>query len=178
MYRAKGMPAALLMASLQSCFRTEARNGIAHPAETLRAVNRQFYALTEADRFATLFFGVYDDATRRLRYINCGHCPPLVRCASGAEERLDPTASLLGAFADWDCAEAEIHIAPGDTVLLYSDGVTESTDALGDEFGEERLAKLLGGTKSALEMTNQIVREITSGWTSTDDATIAVLRGV
>ena len=68
------------------------------PADMLRLVNKHFFESTAAERFATLFFGIYDDRTRRMRYVNCGHCPPLLLRATGALERLGPTATPLGAF--------------------------------------------------------------------------------
>src|SRR5581483_4326986 len=134
----KGIPAALLMANLQACFRTQAAAGLHRPAEILEAVHRHFYSSTQSDRFATLFFGVYDDHTRRMRYINCGHCAPLLVRAQGQVVRLEPTATMLGAFEQWDCGEEQATLAPGDTLLLYSDGVTEAASDAGEDFGEER----------------------------------------
>ena len=133
----KGVPAALLMANLQACFRTQAASGVRRPAELLDAVHRHFYSSTGSDRFATLFFGCYDDRTRRMRYANCGHCAPLLLRACGELVRLAPTATMLGAFEEWNCVEEEVRLDGGDTLLLYSDGVTEATNAAGDEFGED-----------------------------------------
>src|SRR5207237_1178957 len=124
----KGVPAALLMANLQACFRTQAASGERRPAELLEAVHRHFYDSTSSDRFATLFFGSYDDRTRRMRYANCGHCAPLLLRADGELQRLDSTAPMLGAFEEWNCAEDEVTLHPGDTLLLYSDGVTEAVN--------------------------------------------------
>ncbi len=79
----KGVPAALLMANLQACFRTQAASGVRRPAELLEAVHRHFYSSTGSDRFATLFFGSFNDQTRRISYVNCGHCAPLLLRPSG-----------------------------------------------------------------------------------------------
>src|SRR5579872_5057309 len=133
----KGVPAALLMANLQACFRTQAASGVRRPAELLEVVHRHFYSSTGSDRFATLFFGSYDDRARRMRYVNCGHCAPLVLRADGELSRLEPTAPMLGAFEEWSCVEDEVCLKAGDTLLLYSDGVTEAANAAGDEFGED-----------------------------------------
>ena len=92
----KGVPAALLMANLQACFRTQAASGVRRPAKLLEAVHRHFYSSTGSDRFATLFFGSYDDRTRRMSYANCGHCAPLLLRAGGELLRLAPTATDAG----------------------------------------------------------------------------------
>ena len=139
----KGVPAALLMANLQACFRSQPAAGLLRPAEVLRTVNKHFYDSTGTERFATLFFAIYDDRARKLRYANCGHVAPLLLRADGRIERLDPTATMLGAFREWTSTEAETALYPGDTLLLYSDGVTEAGVDLGEEFGEERLVGVL-----------------------------------
>ena len=79
----KGVPAALLMANLQACFRSQPPHALLRPAEVLAAVNRHFFDSTAAERFATLVFAVYDDATRQIRYVNCAHC----RAAAAARRR-------------------------------------------------------------------------------------------
>ena len=122
----KGVPAALLMANLQACFRSQLPESLERPAAVLASVNKHFFDSTAAERFATLVFAVYDDRTRKVRYVNCAHCPPLLLRAGGEIERLESTATMLGAFAKWSCVEAEAELRPGDTLLLYSDGVTEA----------------------------------------------------
>jgi len=178
----KGVPAALLMANLQACFRTQAASGIRRPTELLETIHKQFYASTGSDRFATLFFGCYDDRTRRMRYANCGHCAPLLLRANGEMTRLDSTATLLGAFQEWDCAEEEVSLNPGDTLLLYSDGVTEAANATGDEFGEDRLARALLETTAhtAADLVREIVDAVSvfSGPSRMDDITVVAIRGV
>lgn len=178
----KGMPAALLMANLQACFRTQAAAGLKRPAEILEAVHRHFYSSTQSDRFATLFFGVYDDRTRRMRYANCGHCAPLLLRANGGIERLEPTAIMLGAFEDWRCAEHEVTLQPGDVLLLYSDGVTEAANDIGDDFCEQRLIDLVrsNATASPEELVRRIVDAVSafSSAARTDDITVAAIRGI
>jgi len=178
----KGMPAALLMANLQACFRTQAGSGIRRPAEILEIVHKHFYSSTGSDRFATLFFGSYDDSTRRMRYVNCAHCAPLLLRAGGELTKLEPTAIMLGAFEEWDCTEEEVTLAPGDTLLVYSDGVTEAANSAGDEFGEDRLAGML--RESTAPTAGDLVREIVdavsafSGASRADDITVVAIRGV
>src|SRR6266567_4296699 len=100
----KGVPAALLMANLQACFRSQAPHSLERPAEVLATVNRHFFDSTAAERFATLVFAAYDDRTRKVRYVNCAHCPPLLLRSGGEVEQLDSTATMLGAFEHWSCA--------------------------------------------------------------------------
>jgi serine phosphatase RsbU (regulator of sigma subunit) len=135
----KGMPAALLMANLQANLRSQAALALQEPERMLRSVNQLFHQNTGECSYATLFYADYDDRTRQLRYANCGHLPPLILRPNGAVHRLESTCTVLGLFPSWDCAIRETHLAPGDTLLLYTDGVTESFNASDEEFGEPRL---------------------------------------
>ena len=108
----------------------------------LISVNRLFYENTPDSSYATLFFAAYDDRSRRMRYVNCGHLPPLLLRHEGAMERLPSTSTVLGLFADWDCTIAETHLEPGDSLVIYTDGVTEALSDRGEEFGEPRLMSL------------------------------------
>ncbi|HTZ46945.1 MAG TPA: SpoIIE family protein phosphatase [Verrucomicrobiae bacterium] len=139
----KGIAAALLMANLQANLRSQCAIAIDQPQRLLSAVNQLFGENTANAAFATLFFADYDEATGRLRYVNCGHLPPLLLHADHSLERLQPTATILGAFQQWDCELAECQIAPGDTLILYTDGITESFSPAGEEFGEARLEQAL-----------------------------------
>ena len=178
----KGVPAALLMANLQACFRSQQPSALENPAQVLRAVNRHFFESTTSDRFATLIFAVYDDGTRRIRYVNCAHCPPLVLRANGEVERLGSTATMLGAFARWECTEAATELGAGDTLLLYSDGVTEAGADMGEEFGEDRLIHALrvNGRQPAQPLVEAIVHDVQefSGAARSDDVTVVALRGI
>jgi serine phosphatase RsbU (regulator of sigma subunit) len=148
----KGVAAALLMANLQAHFRNQCATYssrpyvpivLEQPQRFLLSVNRLFYENTAENAFATLFFGEYDDKLRRLRYANCGHLPGLLLRHDGDLERLDATCSVLGLFQGWDCAAGERNLSPGDTVTFYTDGVTESFNEAGEEFGESRLVEAL-----------------------------------
>jgi sigma-B regulation protein RsbU (phosphoserine phosphatase) len=176
----KGVPAALLMANLHACFRSRSPEELASSASLLANVNRHFWASTAADRFATLFLGIYDDATRRLQYVNCGHCPPLLLRTGGEIEELAPTATLLGAFADWECRQDEVTIEPGDSLAIYSDGVTEAVSLTGELFGEDRLAGLLREPQPATEFVGGVANAVFEfcGGILTDDVTIVALRGL
>ena len=140
----KGISAALLMASLQANLRAQYANAPHDLAQVLGTVNKIFFDSTASNHYATLFFGVYHQTERTLRYANCGHLPPVLLRATGQVERLGVTAPVVGLFdVPWECATGETSLAAGDTLVIFTDGVSEATSDDGDEFGEERLIALL-----------------------------------
>jgi serine phosphatase RsbU (regulator of sigma subunit) len=106
-------------------------------------VNRLFYDNTGDSAYASLLFADYDDATRRLRYVNCGHLSGLLLRTDGTLELLESTSMLLGLFREWDCCMREQELSPGDVLALYTDGVTEACNEQGEEFGDRRLIELM-----------------------------------
>jgi len=178
----KGVPAALLMANLQAAFHSQPVEALCAPGALLESINRHFFQSTAAERYATLFYGLYDDRARRVRYVNCAHNPPMLLHASGEMERLAATAVMLGAFDRWNCAVAEAAVQPGDLLLIYSDGVTEAASASGEEFGEERLIRVLRGRlgQSAGQMVSAVLDAVAafSSGPRSDDVTVMALRGV
>jgi serine phosphatase RsbU (regulator of sigma subunit) len=138
----KGIAAALLMVNLQANLRSQCAAAI-EPQRLLRSVNDLFYENTTDNAYSSLFFAEYDDKSRRLRYSNCGHLPALLLRADGTLEELDSTCTVLGLFKEWDCWMGERRLYPGDTLVLYTDGITESFNDSGEEFGQDRLADLL-----------------------------------
>jgi serine phosphatase RsbU (regulator of sigma subunit) len=139
----KGIAAALLMANLQASLRSQSALAFDQPEALLRSVNRLFYDNSTDNAFASLLFADYDDATRRLRYANCGHLSGLLLRRDGNVEQLEPTATLLGLFSEWNCTMREQELSPGDVLALYTDGVTEACNEHGEEFGEQCLIELL-----------------------------------
>lgn len=139
----KGMAAALLMANLQANLRSQYASAWNEPKAFLESVNRLFYQNTVESAYATLFFAEYDDQACHLRYANCGHYSALLLRAAGKLERLHSTATVLGLFEDWKCETDERELRQGDALVLYTDGVTESFDERGNEFGEDRLIDVL-----------------------------------
>ena len=140
----KGLGAALQMASLRATVRSlclgKAPGGL---EDLLDTVNCLFYESSPLGCYATLFFAEYDDQSRLLRYVNCGHFAPLLVRRDGTVARLESTCGVLGLFETLHCCAAAVRLEPGDTLLLYTDGASESRSAEGDEFGDERLTGLL-----------------------------------
>ena len=135
----KGIAAALLMANLQATLRSQYAGRTDDPARLVERANRLFFASTPDDRYATLFLAEFDPATRELRYVNCGHVPPVLARAGGAVETLDATGTVIGLFEDWFGESAATVLEPGDTLIVCSDGVTEAFSDDEEEFGEDRL---------------------------------------
>jgi serine phosphatase RsbU (regulator of sigma subunit) len=176
----KGISGALLMANLQANLRSQYALALEDVSRLLQSVNRLFYENTPEDRYATLFYADYQDAGRRLRYVNCGHNPPLLLRADGSLERLRATATVLGMFADWSCAVEETTLRPGDTLVLYTDGVTEAPNAAGEEFGEARLLATISaqnhaGPDALLSSISTAVQQFSTG-AQADDITLVVAR--
>jgi serine phosphatase RsbU (regulator of sigma subunit) len=135
----KGIAAALLMANLQANLRSQCAIALDEPQRLLRAVNQLFFENTSDGAYATLFFAEYDGDSRSLRYANCGHLCALLLHSDDTVERLDSTSTVLGLFKEWDCSIDERTLVPGDTLALYTDGITESFNEAEEEFGEQGL---------------------------------------
>ena len=183
----KGVHAALLMANLQAHLRILSgltrgatdRMSSLNLVTTLQQVNRIMWKSTAAQHYATLFFGLYDDATRRLTYVNCGHNPPMVLRADGTLDRLKSTATVIGLFEKWECAARDIQLDPGDLIAIFSDGVTEAM--LGEqEFGEPRLIDELRRTRALpveqiVTTVFNAVQQFSAG-NQSDDLTLVIAR--
>jgi serine phosphatase RsbU (regulator of sigma subunit) len=176
----KGIAAALLMANLQANMRSQCAIALDRPQDVLRAVNRLFCENTPDGGFATLFFAEYEQATGRLRYVNCGHLCALLLRGDDSLERLDATGTVLGLFQDWDCEMGERTICSGDMFALYTDGITEAFDHADEEFGEERLVEVLRRNRQrpSLELLNTVVEEVRrfSPHEQRDDITMIVAK--
>ena len=139
----KGIAGALLMANLQAALRSQSAIALDEPERLLRSVNQLFFDNTPEHSYATLFFAEYDDRTRRLRYANCGHLAAFVLGKGDTLLRLDSTCTVLGLFREWDCCVKECSVSEGDTLAVYTDGVTETFNPAGEEYGEQRLIAAL-----------------------------------
>lgn len=158
----KGIAAALLMANLQANLRSQVGIAVDQPERLLRSVNQLFCDNTDEGAFASLFFAEYDDLSGRLRYVNCGHLCALLLRTDSSVDRLDATSTLLGLFKDWDCSVGERQLMSGDTLALYTDGITETFDDADEQFGEERLVHALQRyrNKSPQALLEAIVAEV------------------
>ena len=128
-----------------------------------------------------MFFAVYDDETRLLRYVNCGHNPPILLRASGRVERLGATATVLGLFEEWDCTVTESQLGKGDVLLIYTDGVSEASPNEEDEYGEDRLVAAMktNQQQSAEEFLESLISDVQrfSQGEQGDDMTLIVAQG-
>ncbi len=180
----KGISAALLMASMHACIRTHATVFGERCGEVVTEVNALLYGATDPDRFATLFYGIYDDATRRLTYSNAGHEPALLVRAGEPQPtcvRLGAGTPPVGIFATLPAVQSTVELERGDWLAIFSDGIPEALNQKEEEFGRERLLEILVGNRqrSAGEMRDAILGEVTKfsdGGPQSDDLTLIVAR--
>jgi serine phosphatase RsbU (regulator of sigma subunit)/predicted enzyme related to lactoylglutathione lyase len=176
----KGIGAALLMANLQANLRSQSAIALDQPERFLRSVNQLFCENTTDSAYATLFFAEYDDRRMWLRYANCGHYSPLLFRSDNTLERLNSTCTVLGLFTEWDCSIVECQLFAGDTLALYTDGIIDSRNDAGEEFGEERLIEVLRrhrglSSQDLLEATVDELRRF-SPHEQYDDITLIIAR--
>jgi sigma-B regulation protein RsbU (phosphoserine phosphatase) len=203
----KGISAALMMATIHSAVRaysiediavlrepaamagaggtglmlaSEAREREVSPAALLTLLNHQLYESTPAAKYATLFLGIYDGATRRLTYANGGHLPPILISEDGSSRLLDCGGTVVGLFDNPSFPEATVELRPGDVLLAYSDGVTEPENDYG-EFGEERLIQLVRLNRQLpLARITEVVTAAVEDWIGDneqpDDVTLVLAR--
>ena len=176
----KAMPAALLMTSLHARVRVLAEDP-PHVAEMMMRLNRATAANCPSNRFVSFFFSVFDPASGVLTYANAGHNPPMIVRSDGRIDLLEGGGLLMGILpsAKYEAYTAQLGL--GDSLLLYSDGVTEAANAAGEEFEEERLAKVLQANvdKHPHEIVDAItnaVREFSAGAPVADDLTLVVAK--
>jgi len=144
-------------------------------------INRTVCQNVPSNKFVTFFVATLDPSSGRLNYVNAGHNPPLLVRRGGEVELLSEGGIVLGLFEGISYDSGEVELRPGDTLLAYSDGVTETWSPEGDEFGEERLTALAVKQRklSAAALQDAILAEIESfekGARATDDRTLVVLK--
>lgn len=174
----KGLPAALMMARLSSEVRFAVQQ-TREPAQALRAVNRSLLESGLEDRFVTFVLMTLDPARHDLAVANAGHLAPLLRRADGSLHDLCAARTLpLNVMGDERFAPEAVHVelAPGDTVLVYTDGVSDVADREGEMFGDERVRELLarsdGDPARIVEALTEAMRAFANGTPPRDDATI------
>jgi sigma-B regulation protein RsbU (phosphoserine phosphatase) len=141
----KGVPAALIMATFRAALRTEMRRRARLPAVAAQ-LNGAVLEFRDAARFVTAVCGVLEAGSGRVTYVNCGHNPPLLLRAGGGREMLRRGGAALGLFAGERFRTGTVGLEPGDSLVLYTDGVVEPSDARDREFGEERLEAAIRAT--------------------------------
>jgi len=140
----KGIPAALIMATFRAALRTEMRRLGDVPAVAAQ-LNRVVMESRDASRFVTTVCGVLEQGSGRFTYVNCGHNPPILLRASGGAETLQTGGPALGIFADHRFEAGSVALDPGDSLVLFTDGVVEPADSRDEEFGAERLVAAVRG---------------------------------
>src|SRR5437764_10263833 len=178
----KGVPAALLMAFLRASLRAATHIGYA-PQISMSKVNYLLWESIESNQFVTAFYGILDATNRTLAYANAGHNPPLLIAADGSA-RFDERGGVpLGMFRDTRYYEHYLTIAPGELLVLYTDGVTEPTTPAGEEYGRDRLVDAARRARDlpAREMIDFIHRDLmqwTDGLGATDDVTFFIVKAL
>jgi len=174
----KGMPAALLMASVQAAVKAIASADMP-PRRLCDKVRNIVAGNLAGGTFITFFYALLDAGARTLTYCNAGHNPPLLVRGDGGVERLATGGSVLGRlFRDESYEEATVTLAPGDRVVLFTDGVSEARRA-GEDFGDERLIDVVRSNRElpAEELQEKIVEAITAFTSGSfgDDVTLVVI---
>jgi sigma-B regulation protein RsbU (phosphoserine phosphatase) len=177
----KGVPAALFMALSRIVVRVTAM-WFKKPAEVISFANPIIAENSKTGMFVTLFYGVIDKETHTLTYVNAGHNPPLVlRKKSGEIEELELTGMAVGAMGDAEYTQAEIPLAPGDVMVLYTDGITEAVNDRVEMFDLPRLIEVIrnNSSSSSKEIADEIIRSVFS-FSGTqpqfDDITLMVVK--
>jgi phosphoserine phosphatase RsbU/P len=176
----KGTSAALLMSSLHAAVHAQVAS--CRPiTETIGAVNRYLADNTPANRFVTLFYAELDPLTGALSFINAGHNPPVIAHEGGKLETLGAGGVPLGILSDFDFREGRTQLRPGDVLIVYSDGVTETQNPEGEEFGTMRLQEVISENldRSAAALRDKIEAALSAfaqGTPAVDDITLVIVK--
>jgi phosphoserine phosphatase RsbU/P len=174
----KGVSATIQMSNLQGALKALASE--TNPANLCRTLNRVLHANLPSGRFVSLFVGVMDPSTGTLSYCNAGHLPPLWLRTNAQCTPLETGGPVLGCFEDCDYGMEEVALAPGDCVVLFTDGVSEASSQQGAEFGESVLQQSVGpvSRSTALAVRDAIVAAVNAHCAEQfdDDATVLVLQ--
>jgi len=177
----KGMYAGILAAAFQARLQALTAHGPQSPAATLRELNRLTVGTIEGNRFATVFFGVFDPAGGTLTYVNAGHPPAIILSRTGEIRTLDATAPAVGWAADADFPEAVVAVSSGDVFAAFSDGLTETMAPDGDELGTNGVVEIVRGhgaltPRALVDATLADVRKFAGGAPANDDRTLVIAR--
>jgi phosphoserine phosphatase RsbU/P len=176
----KGTGAALLMSSVHAAVRAHTTTRLS-ASEVVGEINQYIYDNTPANRYVTLFYSELDPRTHQLTYINAGHNSPLLVRASGEVTTLDIGGFPVGITPFCDYREGWVELEPGDVMVIYSDGVTESVDEQEEEFGEARLIEIVqrnrGRTAAGLrDRIDEALAKFVGKAKSVDDLTLVIVK--
>ena len=176
----KGIPAALLMASLQACLRGQTMDGATDLSHLMSNVNRLIFDASPVNRYATLFYGQYDRSSRKFAYVNAGHNPPVVLRGDRAIQLVDG-GPVVGLFRPAKYQQGELIVEPGDIFIGFTDGVSEAMNSDDDEWGEDQLVATARRVRSqkAEEMIEDILHgadAFANGAPQHDDMTLIVAK--
>jgi sigma-B regulation protein RsbU (phosphoserine phosphatase) len=179
----KGISAALLMASVQASLHAQLAmdsDTDVSPATLVTRLNRQLYANTPPEKYATFYCAVYDDRNNRLSYTNAGHLAPIL-IRNGQAIRLESNGTVVGIFPEYPFEQATIDLQSGDLLAIFTDGITESEDAREEQYGDDRLIALLTqNTTKPLNEIIQLVMDTIGSWAHDpamrDDITMLLAR--
>jgi len=174
----KGVSSALLASLLKGAFLT-ATESSELMAKRVRGLNRFLHERTEGGKYATIFYSLLERGGR-FRYINAGQCAPIVISPDGRYEYLEATAMPVGILEDAEFTVEERHLAPGDRIVIYTDGVTEAPNLRGEFFGRKQLRELVvaHAADSCAVLHDSILRAVkvfTDSAMQTDDVTLVVV---
>jgi sigma-B regulation protein RsbU (phosphoserine phosphatase) len=171
------------MAGLQALLRSHAHLHGDRAELLVWDINRLMHSSTSNGKYASLFYGFYDDTSRLLAYVNAGHLPPILYRKDGSCIRLKTGGMVVGMMPDSAYRQEVIKLEPGDILLIFSDGITEAMNLRDQEFGEERLIQLLGplAQSSAQSISDAILQQIAEHVGTApqhDDSTLVVLKSI
>lgn len=176
----KGLPASLLMANLQATLRGQAV--LDAPArETIGRSNRLIFESTDPEKFATLFYGVLDLNSHEMGYCNAGHECPILISSDASVRRLETGGMALGVLEDFPYEQSTVTVSPGDTLVIFSDGIPDATNEFDHPFGEEKLLELIAANQdaTAAELIDRIITDVNGHEGETpqlDDLTMVVVK--
>ncbi|MBN1163215.1 MAG: SpoIIE family protein phosphatase [Candidatus Krumholzibacteriota bacterium] len=176
----KGMPAALLMSNLQAILRGQCKMECS-PSTIVQRSNRLLYESTEANRFATFFFGVLDSRNHEYCYCNAGHNLPFHFRDGRLLDRLDAEGLVLGALEDFSYEEKLVRLQGGDMIVIFSDGISEARNTREEEFGEDKLPQIVKDNRRAdaavlIDKIISSVQEFSRGLPQMDDMTVVAIK--
>ncbi len=177
----KGTPASLLMANLQATIRALIKLELPL-ADITKRLNDLIHSSTSTDRFVTFFWGILDTDSHEFTYVNAGHNPPYIVRSNGMLERLTEGGIILGVLPTTvPYAQGIIKINPGDIIFMFTDGISEAMNSKNEEFGEERIEKILTlkkefGVDEILHKLQEAIRRYTLGTPQSDDITVVLFK--